>query len=413
MINRFIGNWIEKALKGNKICVVSGPRQVGKSHLISHLYPKAKTYILDSIKVKIQLKKDFGFFDGAQTRALYFFDEVHHLSQWRTFLKNLYDTEHRHNKYIASGSSAFELLKKGQGDSLAGRALWLRLLPVTFREFLIYKVPKFQKMLPQPWDLMDNLTIPSLVMEHEKEIKKYWEIYSDRGGFPEPLLMNNTELRNKWLSDYKDALLERDLKDITQSKDIERIYAVFELLCEQVSSRYSLRSIADTLHTTAVTIKSDIAALKRLLLIFEIESFGTRLSKSIRKEKKIYPIDSSILKLTDAVYDNAGPYFETEVATSLYKHMNYFSLGKTQKAHLTYYRDYEHREVDFLLSYNKNTFLIESKLKIKNFSTSINYLHENNISRFKGIIVTKDGPYERIAEKQITIPIHLLAASLY
>src|SRR3989338_658449 len=127
MINRFIETWIHKTLKGNKICIVSGPRQVGKSHLISTLYPHSKTYILDSTKAKIQLKKDFEFFDRNRKPTTYFFDEVHHLSQWRTFLKNIYDNEHTHNKYIASGSSAFELLKKGQGDSLAGRALWLRL----------------------------------------------------------------------------------------------------------------------------------------------------------------------------------------------------------------------------------------------------------------------------------------------
>jgi predicted AAA+ superfamily ATPase len=260
---------------------------------------------------------------------------------------------------------------------------------------------------------MSDLKVPAPVIDHEKEIKKQWKIYSERGGFPEPLLMDDAELRNQWLSDYKDALLERDLKDITQSRDIERIYAVFELLLEQVSSRYSLRNIADTLHTTAATIKSDIAALKRLLLLFEVGSFSTRLSKSIRKEKKIYPIDSSLLKLTNTVYDNAGPYLETEVATSLYKHIHYFSLGKTQKAQLTYYRDYEHREVDFLLSYIKNTFLIESKLNVKNFSTSINYLHENKISPFNGIIVTHDGPYVRIAEKQVTLPIHLFVAMLY
>lgn len=351
----------------NKIVFISGPRQAGKTFLVEHFLKPTLVLNMDSPKDRLFFKKFpeslLAWFHSQPTfkkPPLVFIDEIHKVRGWRNLIKAAYDKSQAQIKYVASGSSAFELRKQDKGDSLAGRAVWFQLWPLSFREYFQFLHPKLS--LPAPWLGEGSLVekIRSLI-PLKKQLRHAWEIYSSFGSFPEPLFQKNETFSEKWLEDYVAALLDRDLKDLNTGKDVERVYQVFQLLMEGLGSTYSTHSLSQTLGVSFHTVKSDILALKQVLWGFELNVASLRQARQIQKEKKFYPVDFS-LTLRPQTPPDAGR-FETQVACLLRRGLSSVINKNLQKLNLGFYRDYQKREVDFVIYDSKKIrAAIECKL---------------------------------------------------
>lgn len=406
----------------DKLIFISGPRQSGKTFLVEHVLQPDLELNMDVSSDRLRFKKmpeeiiawyerERGAFpkkENSRPKPLVFIDEIQKVKGWRNLIKGAYDKTHHAINYVASGSSAFELRRQDKGDSLAGRAVWLTLFPLSFREYVQSMNPHIP--LPSAWKGKGSLVdaIRSL-LSHQKSLRILWDDYARYGSYPENLLKRDDAFLKQWLSDYQAAILDRDLKDLNLGKDVERVYQVYELLLEGLGSTYSIRSIAETLGVSPNTIKSDLRALKQVLWGYELAVCQISKAKQIRKEKKFFPSDFCFTHYQPSLAD--GGRFESMVASLLYRGLWSEFSGFLSPFQLGFYRDYQKREVDFIFRDKKNILLaVECKRKAKQVTEGLLYFQ-----RFKpkqSLQVVEEENIFNIVAPITTVSIELFAACL-
>jgi len=116
-MHRYLEEPIGKDLR-EKIVLLSGPRQVGKTTLSKQLVPSYSYFNYDASKDRAILEKkewDTGV-------DLLVFDELHKRKNWKSWIKGIYDTRGVPPGLLVTGSASLDVLRKA-GDSLSGRTL--------------------------------------------------------------------------------------------------------------------------------------------------------------------------------------------------------------------------------------------------------------------------------------------------
>ena len=329
-MKRYMEENILQDLK-QKILLLSGPRQVGKTTLSKQLLDPFVYLSYDSTKDRKLIISD----EWDRNSKMIIFDELHKMKKWKTWIKGLYDTEGIPPAILVTGSARLETYKKG-GDSLAGRFFHYRLHPFTVKEITTHLNESAEEAL-------------------EKLIKY--------GGFPEPYLKNNEIFAKRWRRTHIDRIIREDLLDLEKVRDIKSIEIMIDLLRARVGSTTSFTSLAGDLQVSVHTVKHWLQILENLYIIFPVRPYHKNIARSILKETKYYFYDNG------SVDGDQGAKLENIIACSLIKELQY--LEDTTGCHvaLNFIRDKEKREVDFLILIdNIPKLLIEVKSKDDNFS---------------------------------------------
>lgn len=397
----------------DKLTFIYGPRQSGKTYLVeNHLKPDW-VLNMDSAADRLIFKKfPQGAIDwyelyrskGEGKKPLIFIDEIHKVQGWRNIIKGTYDKTRNQIRYIASGSSAFQLRKQDKGDSLAGRAVWLPLMPVSFREWIETNEPHL--LLPPPYKGKDLMECARQILRHRDRLRKGWECYYRFGSFPENLVRQDSVFHDQWLQDYVAAMLDKDLKDLHLAKDVERVYQVFQLLIEGMGSSFSLNSLGETLGVSPNTIKNDVLALTQVLWGFELPAAVLSRARQIRKEKKFYPIDFCFVPR-----DDAGARFECAVASQLKRAFYLETTRMINRWEFGFFRDYQKREVDFVIKKGKELVVgLEAKLKFKQGNHHLSELAPLNPG--ESVLVVEEPGVFTVSNGHLVISIELWSACL-
>ncbi|MFC1495731.1 DUF4143 domain-containing protein, partial [Thermodesulfobacteriota bacterium] len=114
-------------------------------------------------------------------------------------------------------------------------------------------------------------------------------------------------------------------------------------------------SISEDLSRKYDTIKNWLEILEGLYMVFTIHPWHRKISRAIKKEKKLYFFDWSLLS-------DFGSKFENLIAVTLLRMAARFNESGLGSFEINYIRDREKREVDFVLvKDNKPIALIEAK----------------------------------------------------
>lgn len=406
----------------DKLLFISGPRQAGKTFIIKHDLKPSLILNMDVAKERLIFKKfpesiidwykaSVGAFpsnDSFGKKPLIFIDEIQKVYGWRNIIKGTFDKTNHAINYVASGSSAFKLRKQDKGDSLAGRATWLTLFPISFREYIATIAPDVKLSKIWKGDFLLSSAVKE-ILKYSDQLRSIWDDYITFGSFPENLVRKDPIFYKQWLEDYLSALLDKDLKDLYFAKDTECVYQVFQLLLEGLGSTFSLRSIAETLSTSPNTSKSDIRTLEQVMWGFALPVANVSKVKQIRKEKKFYPMDFSLTNYQRPLME--GGQFECVVASLLRRGLFSEISSIVNPLHLGYYRDYDKREVDFVIQTKKEIILsAECKLKEKLGTGHLKFMLKYN-PRESVLIVEEPGIFKCVNGIYI-ISIEFLAACL-
>ena len=338
-IHRFRTEQILKDLEKKMVFIV-GPRQVGKTHLSKEIAKKFThtTYLnYDNRDDREDIKK----MTWTKNTDLLILDEIHKMSDWKNFLKGVFDTKEESLRILVIGSARLEAYKK-VGDSLAGRFFVHHLMPLSLSEL---KDSKYQKNI---------------------------DFFLKRGGFPEPFLAESDLDADRWRSFYIDSLIKGDVLSFDRIQDVSLMENIFELLRRKVGSPISYSSIARDVETSPTTVKKYITVLESLYIIFKVPTYSKKISRSILKNEKIYFFDTGL------VVGDSGVIFENFVAISLLKHKLQKNELLGQKNKLMYIRDKEGREVDFVLVHDsaQTQQMIEVKVSDTNVSKNLKYFKD-------------------------------------
>ncbi len=322
-MKRSLQDPIKKDLQ-EKVVLLSGPRQVGKTTLAKSFYPKSSEYFnIDSEEHRLLVRKSAWRRDC----DLVIFDEFHKLKKWKNWIKGIYDTEGVKPRLLVTGSARLDAYRKG-GDSLAGRFYSYRLHPLSVAE------------LKEKYSADESL----------EQILRF-------GGFPEPLLKGSESAAKRWRRSHADRILREDLLDIASVRDLKGIGTLVELLRNSVGSMISYESLGRDLQVSPHTVKNWIQMLKSLYILFVVTPYSHNIARSLLKTPKVYFYDTGFVK------DDPGARFENAVACALLKRLHFLEDVAGEKCSLHYLRDKEKREVDFLtIRDGKPEFMIETKL---------------------------------------------------
>lgn len=343
---------VQLCCPGNKMAFISGPRQCGKTTLAKTLLKNrggpGAYYNWDEVTFRRLWAKDpaKSLPEKHAKKSLVIFDELHKAKLWKRNLKGLYDTQHEHYDFIVTGSARLNVYRKGS-DSLMGRYYHFRLHPFSVAE--LYDVDT-----PHPVEKLMNT-----IAQNHKPIPKLEKIIKqlyDFGSFPEPLFAADTKILNLWRRNRVEKIVREDLRDISRLPELSQIEMLVSLLPERVGQPLSLRSLSEDLEVSYTTIKRWMNYLNELYYFFELKPFSKSITRSIKKEKKIYLWDWSEVT-------NPGARFENLIASHLLKYCDYLTDIGEGHYELHYLKDKEKNEIDFLITKDKKPFLpIEAKL---------------------------------------------------
>lgn len=151
-------------------------------------------------------------------------------------------------------------------------------------------------------------------------------------------------------------------------KDLALLEELSLRLPELVSSTLSINSLREDLSIAHETVDRWINILESLYSIFLLPTFSHSRIKSLKKEKKHYLIDWTLV-------EDKGSKFENFIACHLLKWCKWMTDTEGDEYRLCFYRDREGREVDFIVTKNQRPIkFIEAKFSEKSASSSLIYL---------------------------------------
>ncbi|MDD3175100.1 MAG: ATP-binding protein [Candidatus Nanoarchaeia archaeon] len=339
--------------------IITGIRRCGKSTFLMQILNNQKiSYYLNLEDPRLEgfELSDFNkieelMYEIYGSKGVFFFDEIQNIPKWEKFIRYLIDKK---QKVVLTGSNA-SMLSKELGTKLTGRHIQKEMFPFSFDEYL-----KLKKQKP-------NL--------------KSFEDYFIKGGFPEYLKTQNSEILNQLLSDilYKDIVVRFNLKSNATLNKL----ALY--LISNVGKEFSYNSIKTMFEIKSVqTVIDYIHYMENTYLIFTIPCFSYSYKKQQVSAKKVYSIDNGFSSVNSISFSkDQGRMLENMV---------FLHLRKTHKD-IFYFK--EKNECDFLIKENEKIMqAVQSCFKItdENKEREINGLVEalNQFKLKKGSIVTFD-----------------------
>ena len=336
-MERSLKNHLSEGLK-DKIVLLTGPRQVGKTTLAKGLSKNLSYYNYD-VRSNLQVFKDQNW---DRSTEYVVFDELHKMKKWKLWLKGVYD-EGLSQKILVTGSARLDLAKR-VGDSLAGRYFTYRLNPLDLKELK---------------GLGDR-------EENYKRLIKY-------GGFPEPFFKNSKAFYGQWKNSHQHAILREDLLSLEGIRDVDGIETLVQLLSERVGSTVSSNGLSEELARDDKTIKHWLGLLENYYIIFKVSPYSKNIARAKKKASKYYFYDLG------SVQGDEAQKYENLVALSLKKEIEYLVDTQGENLQLNFIQNREQKEIDFLvLGPKQATQLFEVKLSddepSKNFDIFSKYL---------------------------------------
>ncbi len=401
MLYRKIESTIYQHLSGDsdKVLVVSGARQIGKSFIIRHVGTKLyKNFVeinlindFDGPKVFADLKTTDDFYFalgivagenlGDASDTLIFLDEIQIYPHLLTMLKFL--REERRYRYVASGSLLGVTLKRTTSIPIGSISI-LKMYPLDFEEFLIANgVGRDSiKNMRQHFEARESLSEGI----HDKIISLF-KRYLLVGGMPEAVnaylaTRNIVRVRAIQREIHELYVLDASQYDEQHKLKIQRIYELVPSNMENKKKRVVYKDIENTKGKQARDYEDEIENLISSGITLEVKAVSNPkfpLTESGHNNlQKLYLNDVGLLTaalyrtnvtavLNDEASVNLGSVYECVVATELAAHDN----------SLFYYDNRNHGEVDYLI--DDYTSLSVMPLEVK---SGKDYKRHSAISRF-------------------------------
>ncbi len=315
-----------------KMVFISGPRQVGKTTFAVKTGGRSGQYYnWDFAEHREKILK--GIWPGQ--RCILLLDEIHKYRRWRNLVKGLYDVNKDKYNILITGSARLDAYRK-TGDSLQGRYHHYRMHPLTLRE--------------------------------TDGSRDAWDSLYRFGGFPEPFLMQSETDAKRWRRDYRTRLIREELASLENFQDLGTLEILAMRLPALVGSPLSVNSVREDLQVNHRTADKWIQSLDSLYYIYRILPFGSPNIKAVKKEKKHYHWDWSLVQ-------DKGSRFENMVASHFLSWIHFLEDSKGEDLELRFFRDSEKREADFVIVRDGKPFLFaECKYADADISPHLKYL---------------------------------------
>ncbi len=332
MIQRAILRESKFMLSQFRAVCITGPRQSGKTTLSKSLF-RGKPYVsFENPQTQDLAEADIAAFMKQYNKGA-ILDEVQRAPSVFRQLQGMLDKNTKRGQFILTGSNNF-LLQEQLSQSLAGRAGYIELLPLSYAELTKAKLA---------YDTVEP------------------NIYA--GGYPE--IWDKKISPTKWLQSYVQTYLQRDvrlLRNITNLSAFNRFIAITANYAGQIINRDEM---AKQVGVDTKTILSWLGVLESSYIIYLLQPWHNNLNKRVIKSPKLYFVDTGLLcyllgitnSSTLKKHSQYGAIFENWVMSEIKKNRANDGIN----GGMYYFRDSAGNEVDLILEKNNELFGVEIK----------------------------------------------------
>ena len=268
----------------NKVIIIYGARQVGKTTLVSGILESLDKRILSidgdqQQYVQVLSSRDLGLLGGlVQGYDILFIDEAQRIPDIGINLKLLHD-HYKDLRIIVTVSSSLELASRVT-EPLTGRSRIFHLHPISTIEW-------------RDHDTLNNF-----------EMGQALNSFLRYGLYPEPLTIQNSNEKIEQLIALRDGYLYRDILTMGRIEYPEKIPLLARMLAYQIGSEVSIQELATALRIHRETVEHYINLLEQNFIIRRIGGFSRNLRKEVTKMDKIYFVD---VGMRNAILEDFSP----------------------------------------------------------------------------------------------------------
>lgn len=398
LVKRLLEGSIQKAIQVGKSVLLLGPRQIGKTTLFHQLLVGQNylEYNLADPELRLLFERD-----GARLRHevdfkpehLVFIDEIQKVPQLLDVIQLLVDQNKR--CFLLTGSSARKL-RRQVTNLLPGRVLSYRVDALVWEEYSTYFPLPGQHVLKQ---LIQFGEMPEIIS----------------------MMVNNydKDIMQDFLVSYVSSYLEEEVRSEALVRNLGAFSKFLHLAAESSGQLVSIRAMSQDLGIPHQTIGNYYQILEDCLIIEKIDSLTPSSQRGrLAKSPKYLFFDLGVLNAACGVIrsesyteERWGQLFEQWVGLTLLK-----LIRSKKKAHKLYFwRDYQNKEVDWVLAEGTQYIPIEVK-----WTQTPNLSHCKHLHYFidqygcqKGFLVFPGTRSFKLSEHVVALPFSELSTLLH
>lgn len=336
------------------VVVLSGARQTGKSTLAQEGQPFAgRPYLtLDDLGVRQQAAE--APHDLLERHSILTLDEVQREPDLLLAVKALVDQDRprRRGRFLLTGSANL-LLMNAVTDSLAGRAAYRTLHPLTRREQLGLATAGRWSMLLAA----DVKRWPDMLAEDDVPAGD-WMALARRGGFPVPALELTTDAsRSTWFDGYVRTYLERDLRDLSVVQSLPDFRRLMRAAALRTGNLLNQAELGRDVGLPATTVQRYLGLLETSHLVVRLEPYSVNRTKRLIKTPKLFWVDTG-LGLHLAGGEPTGAHLESLVVGDA---IAWADAQPGQRPQILHWRTASGQEVDVVIEVGDRLVGVEVK----------------------------------------------------
>lgn len=429
-----------KLIDDGTILALLGSRRVGKSTFVEQ-YLKSRPKLLkvyfnfDEFSTRQEVIKNgieslinshlFQIGAKPKDKIVIFIDEVQKEPLVFDQIKLIYDKQKQNKnqrfKFILTGSASLTIHKEIT-ESLAGRVEILRVNSFSLTEAArLNNITKNNKTLG-----LNKIFNPKISFENLLKEKSSWNIplslnqdikslinnVIEYGSLPEALELSTIESKQRYLINYRDTYLEKDIRVGLNIGDLKKYSALLTLLASQCGSLVVKKDLKEKTGIAYNTLDRYLSILNSTYILHELEPYIFSASRRLVKSSKVYFFDNGIIALLTGFLNMnqllstgiIGTRFENLIINELIKKITpYYPI-----CNYYFWRTSGGNEIDLIIDFKEKVIPCEIKWteNIRQIKTSsiLKFLKDYKKAKY-GIIIYNGNFYIDETSKIIYLPV--------
>lgn len=328
LIERFLTDRVRKAIEPGKVTILYGPRQVGKTTLLSQLSKELSEPYLQISGDQLKYREVLSSEDSQKLKGLIgdskilIIDEAQRVPNIGLNLKIIVDN-FPEVRVLVTGSASLDLAGK-VSEPLTGRKKTLMLYPVSYQE-----IEKWQGRF-----------------EAEQQLER-WLVF---GTYPEALTTEGRQQRENYLAELVSSYLYKDILDFGGVKKSDKIVDLLRLLAFQIGHEVAISELASNLALDRTTVEKYLNLLEQSFVIYKVSGFSRNLRKEIAKTNRYYFYDNGV---RNALIENFNDIRLRNDKGQLWENFLFMERLKLnqnlgRRANYYFWRTYDQKEINLV-----------------------------------------------------------------
>lgn len=347
---RYLAQSLIKRLAVMPAVILTGARQTGKSSLAQSLPGERRFVSLDDLDAQdLARREPRDLVGGDQPLTL---DEIQREPGLLLAVKREIDRRRTPGQFLLTGSANL-LLMRQVSESLAGRASYLTLWPMTRGEQRgLGRCGRWEELLEaKDSEWLDLLAAGPASPEAWRELAR-------RGGFPAPALQLRTaEERGIWFDGYIRTYLERDLQELASIAGLPDFRRLMRAACHRLGQLVNQTELGRDAALPQPTVHRYLNLLETSYLLVRLPAYAVNRTKRLTKAPRLYWGDTGVALHLAGDPQPAGAHLENLILQDLLVWRD----ARLNRADLFYWRTTIGEEVDLVVEDGDRLLPIEIK----------------------------------------------------